>query len=324
MGNVVDLFCGAGGMSEGFKMAGFDIVLAIEANEVAAATHKANNPDSKMINRDIRKVSSEEILRELDGTKIDVVIGGPPCQGFSAANRRKKRNDRRNGLFREYARVVKAIGPEFFVMENVGGMLKAKPRGKTIPAHLEELLPGYSMDSRLLMAADFGVPQMRRRAIIIGRKGKGTAIPFPERTHARPKKDEITGLPTWKTVAGILIQKDKAPKELYYSKKLIKGFKRRARKNRQNGVGFKWQFLNPDKPSYTIPARYYKDGANALVKYSDTKIRKLDWAECARIQSFPAGYVFEGSRRRKYEQIGNAVPPLLSYNIAKVIKEALE
>ena len=116
---VVDLFCGAGGMSEGFKMAGYRILLGIEKDEAAAKTYRANNPDTALIVGDIQLVADKEILEKLGGKKIDAVIGGPPCQGFSMANTHRKADDPRNELYLEFVRVVKLVKPDFFVMENV-------------------------------------------------------------------------------------------------------------------------------------------------------------------------------------------------------------
>lgn len=318
---VVDLFCGAGGMSEGFKMAGYRILLGIEQDEAAGKTYRANNPDTALIVGDIQLVADKEILERLGGKKIDVVIGGPPCQGFSMANTHKKADDPRNELYLEFVRVVKLVKPDFFVMENVSGFLNVKIDNRSIVEELKSLLEEYEVEGRVLTAADYGVPQVRRRAVIIGRRGTGE-MPFPKATYFRKGvTEEGKRGRRWKTVKALLIPRERADDKLFYSKKLIKGFRRRERANKKAGVGFKWQFLDPNKPSYTIPARYYKDGANALVKYSDKTIRKLDFKECARIQSFPRNYIFVGSKVQIYKQIGNAVPPLLSYSIAKNINK---
>jgi len=320
---VVDLFCGAGGMSEGFRMAGYRILLGIEADKAAAETYRNNNRNTKLIVGDIGLVSGTKILEELKGEKVDVVIGGPPCQGFSQANTRRSADDPRNELYLEFVRIVKLLKPKFFVMENVRGFLNVKINNKGIVAEIESLLDGYEVDGRVLTAADYGVAQLRRRAIIIGRKD-GDELPFPKVTHFRKGIiEEGKRGKRWKTVRSLLIPKDKADAKLFYSKKLIKGFKRRERYNKKAKVGFKWQFLDLKKPSYTIPARYYKDGANALVKYSDNEIRRLDAIECARIQSFPSYYIFSGGRVQMYRQVGNAVPPIMAKAIASGIKKEI-
>jgi DNA (cytosine-5)-methyltransferase 1 len=109
----------------------------------------------------------------------------------------------------------------------------------------------------------------------------------------------------------------------FHTQKMIDGFINRKKKNLENAKGFGWQILKMDKPSYTISARYWKDGAEAIVKYSPTKVRMLTERECARIQSFPDDYVFVGPKRERYKQIGNAVPPLLGRSLAKIIKDNL-
>jgi DNA (cytosine-5)-methyltransferase 1 len=325
---VVDVFCGAGGLSEGFKMAGFEVLLGIDSNPVAIETFKKNNPGAQTILGDVSSVSEKMISDALNGAEIDVVVGGPPCQGFSTANRRKKTKDVRNRLYKEFLRVVGHLKPQFFVMENVRGIQSAKnEEGKSIMDDIRETMHelGYNTEYRQLLAADFGVPQLRRRVFCIGRKGERAVIQFPEKTHSRPKKSGRNGaLKKWVGLRGILLPRSKAPAELFYSKKLIRGFKRRERENKKRNLGFRWQFLNPARPSYTIPARYYKDGANALVKYKDSKIRKLDAGECARIQTFPDDYQFAGSKKQVYSQIGNAVPPLMAKRIAQGIKGCLD
>lgn len=321
---VVDVFCGCGGMSSGFKSAGFDIILGIDADTVAAETYAKNFPETKLIVGDIRKVTTEELMSKTGKRKIHVVVGGPPCQGFSEANWRAQPMDKRNELYKEFMRVVSVIKPDFFVMENVRGILKAKTkRGKPVIKDIADMgrRLGYNVNHRLLLAADFGVPQLRQRVFVIGSKGTETAIPFPETTHAKECQKTLDGrtLKKWASVRKILLPKSKIHEKLFYSEKLIKGFKRRERKNKKHNIGFRWQFLAPEKPSYTIPARYYKDGANALVKYSDSEIRMLATKECARIQSFPDDFLFLGSRKQIYQQIGNAVPPLLSKAIAQAL-----
>jgi DNA (cytosine-5)-methyltransferase 1 len=312
---AVDLFCGAGGMSEGFKMAGYDILLGIELDESAANTYERNNPNVELIRKDIRYVSDEEIKTRLKRRKVDVVIGGPPCQGFSRANTRKNRADKRNKLYLEFVRIVKMLKPNFFVIENVSGFLKAKDGRKFIIDSIKEQLPAYKIDGRVLTASDYGVPQKRKRTFVIGRRGRGE-IPFPENTAAAVDSEQIA-------VKRILLPKNEIDKRLFYSKRLITGFEKRERKNRAKKMGFRWQFLNPEKPSYTIPARYYKDGANALVRYSENEVRMLSTRECAKIQTFPDNYVFAESRIQTYKQIGNAVPPMMAKAVAKKVLKCL-
>jgi DNA (cytosine-5)-methyltransferase 1 len=319
--NVVDLFCGSGGFSHGFERAGFNIVLGIDNFKSAIETFKANHKEATAICRDMREITKDEILNLIGDKRIHVVIGGPPCQGFSLAGRRNP-SDERNSLFNEYLRVVEYLKPEVFIMENVTGLLSMKNQGgeKVIDLVLQRAnRAGYKTDVWKILAADYGVPQRRKRIFIVGSLN-GIQLEKPASTHSR---DESTGK-MWKSVDEVLIGRDKAEKSLFYSKKLIAGFKRREKLNKKNNIGFGWQFLNLEMPSYTISARYWKDGAEALVRYSDGSIRMLSEKECARIQSFPDSYLFSGNSRDVYTQIGNAVPPRIGRKIGEAVAMALK
>ncbi len=309
--NVIDLFCGAGGLSCGFKQAGFNILLGIDNDEIAIKTFKANHPESKTICEDISKITKEDIIQKIGKKRVDIIIGGPPCQGFSMAGNRDP-NDSRNELVKHFLKIVGQVKPKFFIIENVPGLLSMKTKeGESVLGIIKRLAEkkGYIINEHLLNAKDFGVPQRRRRVVLIGAKIKNLDIRFK-------KKDVIP-------VKTILFDKEKVHERYFYSKRLIAGFKRREKINKKLKRGFGWQFLNPDEPSYTISARYYKDGAEALIKYSETEIRMLTPEECALIQSFPKNYIFEGSKMQIYKQIGNAVPPQLALTVAKSINKAL-
>ncbi|GAA0759016.1 DNA cytosine methyltransferase [Clostridium sartagoforme] len=184
---VLDIFCGAGGMSEGFIQAGFDVKFATDINETAQLTymnrHNQLGYETKFICEDIRKFSKKSNLKKfLEGTEIDVVCGGPPCQGFSLAGKRDK-NDPRNMLFSNYIRVIRNVKPKYFVMENVEGILSMKfdkfkgvknkiYENKTVAEILKDefFQIGYYVEYRVLQAIDFGVPQTRRRVFFLGHK----------------------------------------------------------------------------------------------------------------------------------------------------------
>lgn len=184
---VLDIFCGAGGMSEGFIQAGFDVRFATDINKTSQLTymnrHNQLEYETKFSCQDIRTFSRKKFLDEfLEGTVIDVVCGGPPCQGFSLAGKRDK-SDPRNRLFSDYIRVIKNVKPKYFVMENVEGILSMKLdefigvkktiyRDKTVSEILiEEFLQiGYHVEYSVLQASDYGVPQTRRRVFFIGHK----------------------------------------------------------------------------------------------------------------------------------------------------------
>ena len=323
---VLDLFCGAGGLSSGFEGENFDILLGIDFFKSSLDTFQANHPNSKTLFEDISKVGYKDIKKIIGNKKIDVIIGGPPCQGFSMAGKRQP-NDPRNSLFREYLRLIKEIKPTAFVMENVRGLLSMKnENGKLVKdIILEEFesLKDYKVELKSVNTANYGVPQRRQRIFFVGIKRK-YSFEFPKETHNQ--KGEL-GLKKWANLKKIILKKEKVPKKYFYSKKLIEGFKRRERKNKERKMGFGWQFLDLEKPSYTISARYWKDGAESLVKYDNSfkegSIRMLTPKECALIQSFPKAYKFKGTEKEIYQQIGNAVPPLMAKNISKSIYKAL-
>lgn len=177
---VLDLFAGAGGFSLGFKAAGFKVVGASELDEWASDTIRSNFPDEAVLSGDIRKISADDFRKKFGD--VDVIIGGPPCQGFSIANvGGRKADDPRNTLFREYLRAVKALDPELAIIENVAGLVTKKTPEKTLYIDIiqEELNQlGYETSVALLHAQDFGVPQIRPRLIIIGSK-KTLKSPFP-------------------------------------------------------------------------------------------------------------------------------------------------
>ena len=188
--NVIDLFSGCGGLGLGFKWAGFNTVLASDVDENCEKTYTYNFKDVPFIREDLGKISSKQI-KKIVNVNIDVVIGGPPCQGFSLANknRNKVKDDPRNELFYEFVRVVKDLQPKAFVMENVRGLLSMK-KGQVIKLMKEEFENsgiGYNVEFKILLASDYGVPQNRQRVIMIGiRKDLGQFPEFPEKSYVRP------------------------------------------------------------------------------------------------------------------------------------------
>jgi len=303
--NVVDVFCGVGGISRGFRNAGFNIILGIDSDEHVLRIFKKQFPQSNTIAGDVRKLKASDILEAANTKKIDVLVGGPPCQGFSMAGRRDPK-DARNNLVHEFVRLAKGLKPTWVLMENVGGLATAKSsKGANFLKSLyDEFLPEFKLKHFIVNSADFGVPQKRRRIVIVGNSNN---IDFEFQS---PKMK-------WKSIEGILLDKKKVDRSYFYSKKLIRGFIRRERKNKERGLGFKWQFLKIDQPSYTIPARYWKDGANALVKYSENSIRMLTEGECAKIQTLDHR-LFTGGKG-DYEAIGNAAPPKMIQPFAEKI-----
>lgn len=179
----IDLFSGAGGFAEGFKKAGFNIVLANDVWESASHTYQENHKETKFLLKDIYELDGSELLKEigLEIGEVDVIIGGPPCQGFSTVGKRRE-EDPRNNLFKEYLRIVDSIRPKVFVMENVTGILSME-KGNVLKDIIQSFTQiGYHLEYKVLNAADYGVPQIRERAIFIG-TNLNKSIIFPDATH---------------------------------------------------------------------------------------------------------------------------------------------
>jgi DNA (cytosine-5)-methyltransferase 1 len=303
---VVDLFSGAGGLTWGFVQNKYRVLFGVEHDKDAAKTYSANF-NHPMLNNDITKLVPDELVAQYG--KCDVIIGGPPCQGFSMAGKRDNK-DPRNSLFMNYLQFVKSFQPKYFVLENVPGILTMKTASgelvkDIIKAEVEEL--GYSIKYAKLYAPDFGVPQKRRRVIFLGWRNDQVEPNYPEPTHTKE---------TYIPCKSILFARHDVHSKYYHSQKMISGFFERLRKNKESKKGFGAQFIKEDEPCYTLSARYYKDGCDALVRYSDTEIRKLTEREAARVQTFPDSFVFPVSSVQTYKQIGNAVPCLLGSVIA--------
>lgn len=171
--NVIDLFCGCGGISEGFRLAGFNIVGGIDFNDESIKTYQRNFPTAKAICADLLQFDDAMILKEFGQAKVDVIVGGPPCQGFSAANRWQKENENpRNKLFFEYLRFVKVLKPKVVMIENVRGILSSN--NGYAKTRIEELLNnlGYEVNCNVLNASEYGVPQNRFRAFFVATSKK--------------------------------------------------------------------------------------------------------------------------------------------------------
>lgn len=184
---VVDYFSGPGGLAEGFSQAGFETLMGIDFDENSAETFKKNHPEAKYIRADISELDPKDVLDELDygENEIDVIVGGPPCQGFSIAGDREQ-DDERNELFKDYARHVESLNPKFVLMENVPGMLsmetsEGEPVIEEIREHFSDI--GYRTEYQVLKASNFGVPQNRERVFVLGTRLDDGNIGFPDRTH---------------------------------------------------------------------------------------------------------------------------------------------
>ena len=357
--SVISLFSGALGLDLGLEKAGFKVRVAVENDKHAANTIRLNRPDIKLVERDIEKVKSKELLK-ITGLKVGevtLVSGGPSCQTFSTAGRRNSLSDPRGKLIHHFIRIVKETQPRFFVMENVRGLLSAarvhrplRKRGHGFPVldKREELgsafafilrelkKTGYYIVFDVLNTADFGTPQTRHRVVIIGSRD-GEPIQIPNPTHSL---QPIGNLEQWVTLKEALKGlEDKKPQFIPFSPKLKKYLKlipeggnwRDLPKRMQKGamgkaydswggrVGF-FRRLNWDSPS---PALTTHPVSKATLLCHPTKLRPLSVKEYSRIQQFPDSWEISGGISKQYTQVGNAVPVGLGYAIGKSIRKAI-
>ena len=347
---VIDLFAGVGGLSLGFEKKGFDVVLANEYDASIAASYIANHKKTKMIVGDITSLDLEETFGKYAGT-VDVVIGGPPCQGFSQKGQRKTIHDERNFLFKYYVSVVGLVKPKYFVMENVPNLLTAE--GGYFRHEIEELFNnmGYSLEYGVLNASDYGVPQNRRRAVIIGKlNGNAPKLPKPKRNRVTIW-DAISDLAYLQSGEGSEEQEYKNPAESEYEKMLradsSKLFNHVATKHSPLALerlalippnagrevlpeehltksiySGTWTRMRKDEISVTITTRFDTPSSGKFTHpFLD---RAITVREAARIQSFPDDFHFVGNKGSQMKQVGNAVPPLLAAAIAEVIMKDIK
>lgn len=302
---VVSLFSGAGGLDFGFVMAGHEIIWANDCYGDAVETYRLNI-GSHIVQSDIADISSDAI------PDCDIVIGGFPCQGFSVANIKRSVTDERNSLYRQLVRVISWKRPKFFLAENVKGLISLA-RGRVFEMILNDFKDlRYRVSYKVLNAADFGVPQLRQRVIIVGvRDDLECEYMFPSPTHS---ERGAGGLLKWVSVQSALADipdpdtPNTIPNHEYSRYKL----------NFNGYLGHR--ALNPDKPAPTVTARGDDKGGVVILPHPNAK-RRMSCRELATIQSFPLDYIFSGTRSSVYRQIGNAVPPLLSFALAKMFNE---
>ena len=316
--NVIDLFCGCGGMSKGLTDAGLNVIAGIDIWDKAVESYNKNY-HHKAYCADLTELPPEKFneLYNKEDKNVDILVGGPPCQSFSIAGKRDK-NDPRNALFIEYVKYLDYFKPKAFIMENVIGLLSKKTANgeNVIDIIMEQLNRNYNCIINKLYASDFEVPQNRRRTIIIG---------IRKDLHILPKEPEpiIKSVQYRIPVKSILIPKEEVDKKYYLSEKALAGIENKKGVSKEKGYGFGSQMLDFDKPSYTIPARYWKDGYDALVKYNEKEIRRLTITELKRIQSFPDDYIIDGSNKDVIIQIGNAVACKFAYYLGKYIIDTI-
>lgn len=336
---IIDLFCGIGGLSLGFEQAGFEVVSAVDMWADAVKTYNHNRKDKVAQVISVEDFNNDILPDLVKEHKITGIIGGPPCQGFSTVGKREI-DDPRNKMYLEFYKAVKMASPDFFVIENVKGMLTLNKGAfvKDLLARFGEKGLGYTISYQLLNAADYGVPQNRYRVFYVGIKDKKFEFPKPlgfqlsakdgisdllhsDNTHygsdpqndfqrkmrgdqQHPMNQDYT-CHTEQTVSIISMIPDggnikSLPSEYWQVRKYNKAFER----------------MSSFRPSNTIDT-----GHRNYFHYAEPRIPTL--RESARLQSFPDSFEVLGTRGSQYKQVGNAVPPMLANVIAEEIKRML-
>lgn len=351
----MDLFSGAGGLSRGFMDAGYNVVLGVDFDDAALRTFKANHGDAEAMKLDLFNLDNVNVLVKFlqeRNIKLDVLVGGPPCQGFSLAGKREE-NDKRNTLYTAMVKTAEALRPRAIVLENVPGMLtlyegKAKEQ---IFSDFEEL--GYTMNVKVLYAPDYGVPQIRKRAFFVGllNSDKKFEYPIPYLTEENYVNCEqaISDLPSLEgdedfcltTIRDYISEPNSAYQEMMRinSKKVYNHTPTKHTEKTVNSLkmipdGGKYKDLPPElaknykyheslhrysskKPSLTIDT-----GHRTHFHYKWNRIPTV--RENARLQSFSDDFIFYGNKQEQYKQVGNAVPVLLGKAVATKLKEYLD
>lgn len=340
---VLDLFCGCGGLSLGLEQAGFEIKLGIDVWRDALTTFEANHSNSKTHLQDLSEVSFEEIKHNYLPDGIDVIVGGPPCQGFSISGKRDP-NDPRNKLYTSFLRAVEFFKPRAFIMENVPN-LASMSQGKikdTIVREFEAL--GYTISYKKLLSSDYGVPQNRRRFIMVGLLN-GSEFDFPVATHIDNKVscfEAISDLPENSIVDGTEYPTDssssyqrdmRAGSTAVYNHETTNHTEKTVSiislvpdggnykdlpdelKGTRN-VNIAWTRYSSKKPSFTIDT-----GHRHHFHYKFNRVPTV--RESARLQSFPDNFVFLCSKTSQYKQVGNAVPPILGKVLGEQLRKYL-
>ncbi len=360
---AIDLFCGAGGLSEGFRQAGFQILAGNDFNETAGKTFAATHLDAVFLPGAVQDVSAKRVLVEtgLARGELDCLVGGPPCQAFSVYNRQRGLHDARSHLFKEYLRLVDGLRPKWMVMENVTGILSAGG-GSTVTVIRDELRNlGYRTEFKVLKAEEYGVPQERRRVVILGTRTDGE-IRFPAPSHGPGLRDfvcildAIGDLPALRNGEAMAVSPYTSQTHSEYQKlmRVRSGFVQDHCTPKLSAINLeRMKHIKPGGSWRDIPVRLLPEGMKRAKRSDHTKrygrmrwdglsctiLTKCDvhWGayihpsqdraisvrEAARIQSFPDWFHFEGSMTDQFVQVGNAVPPLLGRAIGAEIRDCL-
>ena len=352
----IDLFSGAGGFSFGLQKNDIKIILANEIEKDFANTFALNHPKTKVLNNDIHNIDFKKELKKIGCNSVDVLCGGPPCQGFSTVGSKNKK-DKRNSLFWEFLRAANDIEPKSVIFENVAGF-KRLYKGRAYEILIKELEKiGYSVFSDILDAANYGLPQHRKRTIVIGLE-KGRKFEYPKITHSENKSlIDSEYLTTISAISDLPELKSGENKKEYLYKpqneyqKIMRGSEKILTEHNCANYGAKMQTIlklikkngsvndlpinlrpkkyfdnvyariNPLKPSPAITRNFGTPSSTRCIHPFQN--RALSTREGARLQSFPDNYLFFGSKISKNLQIGNAVPPILGEVIGREIRKSL-
>ena len=332
---MIDLFAGAGGMTLGFHRAGFRSAFAVEIEPSAAKTYAANFGSAYVFSGPVEEVD--------EFPKAEVIIGGPPCQGFSPLGRDRDDHSRAalNSLWREYVRAVRQVRPSVFVVENVPEFLKSAQFQTFLEAFRKDrALREYEIDIAVLNAADCGVPQRRRRGFVIGSRIGAPRWPGkthgPEARSGRPYAtvgDAIGDLPLEPTGKNLHIGRNPKPTSIERYKAVPEGGNRfdlaknrpdllpACWRNKASGTTDVFGRLWWDRPAFTIRTEFFKPEKGRYLH--PQAHRPITHREAARLQTFPDDFVFEGSKIEIAKQIGNAVPPRLAEAVARAVRRML-
>lgn len=355
---AIDLFAGCGGLTSGLRAAGFDVLAAIEKDPNAAETYRANHKSVKLYEKDIRQVSPKRVLRELglpEGETVDLIAGCPPCQGFTRLTESSGRRDHRNGLVRQFLRFVRAIKPKICMLENVPGLVKT-PKGKSYFRELRLGLEkaGYCLSYDVVELADYGVPQFRKRLVLLAARCE--AIPIPDPTHRNPAHPGKSGQRPWKTVRDAIGDLPKPPLrsavlsgeaspryQWHYARDVADVVRRRLKhalgndrrrsslppslrlachERRPDGYYDVYGVMDWDAPSPTITSGCTNASKGRFGHPAEA--RPVTATEAAILQTFPRSYKFKGSGLESVAaQIGNALPRRFAKVVGKAIVKRL-
>jgi len=341
--SAVDLFCGCGGLSFGFIVAGFRVVLGVDNDEAALKTFSHNHSLSKALSADLSCPAAIREIREIIGDhQTDVIIAGPPCQGFSLTGPRNF-DDERNKLYLAVFKAVDVLKPKAFLIENVPGL--ARLYGGEIKEEIIRRFERreYHVSSQILCAADYGVPQMRKRVFFVGLQRRFGRFVFPSPTHIEMSyvtcKEAISDLPSRKSELGQEEDEYEGQPQSLYQERMRTGSRKLYNhvatkhtdlvksvisqvpeggdyRDLPRGVGESrrfneaWTRYHSKKPSYTIDT-----GHRNHFHYKYNRVPTI--RENARLQSFPDTFIFYGNRTQQNKQVGNAVPPLLGEHLGR-------